>query len=56
MQHGELDLRVAKLTDLQLIAAARQSAEEFVEKGDDLLKYRELASRVQKLRTVTNLN
>jgi len=56
MQHGALDLRVAKLTDVHLIATARKSAAEFVEKGEDLLKYSELATHIQKLRTVTNLN
>jgi len=56
MQHGALDLRVAKLTDVQLITAARQAATEFIAAGEDLLKYSELAAHVQKLRTVTNLN
>ncbi|HEY4160971.1 MAG TPA: ATP-dependent DNA helicase RecG [Candidatus Saccharimonadales bacterium] len=56
MQHGALDLRVAKLTDVILIASARKSAAEFVSKGEDLLKCSELAAHVQKLRTVTNLN
>ncbi len=56
LQHGALDLRIAKLTDVTLIAAARRSAAEFVSRGEDLLKYTELAARVQRLRTVTNLN
>jgi len=56
LQHGALDLRVATLTDTVLIADARQAAAEFVDKDEDLLKYKELASRVQRLRTVTNLN
>ena len=56
MQHGALDLRVAKLTDVALIAAARGSAAEFISKGENLLRYKELATRVQRLRTVTNLN
>lgn len=56
MQHGALDLRVAKLTDVHLIAAARKAAAEFVQRGENLLEYRELATRVQRLRTVTNLN
>lgn len=55
-QHGALDLRVAKLTDTLLIAAARKSAEEFFERGEDLLKYTQLSNRVRRLRTVTNLN
>jgi len=56
MQHGALDLRVAKLTDVELIAAARASAAKFLERGEDLVKYRELRDHVQRLRTVTNLN
>lgn len=56
MQHGALDLRVAKLTDVSLIAAARKSAAEFIKRGEDLLKYRELNARVKRLRAVTNLN
>jgi len=55
-QHGALDLRVAKLTDVHLIAAARKAAGEFVESGEDLVKYTELATNVQHFRTVTNLN
>jgi ATP-dependent DNA helicase RecG len=55
-QHGQLDLRIAKLTDTHLIAAARQSAHEFIDKGEDLLKYKQLAQTVTRLRAVTNLN
>ncbi len=55
-QHGQLDLRIAKLTDTKLIAAARQSAQDFIDKGENLLKYQHLAGSVQKLRAVTNLN
>lgn len=56
MQHGALDLRVAKLTDVVLIASARKAAAEFIEKGEDLVKYSELYGRVTRLRAVTNLN
>jgi ATP-dependent DNA helicase RecG len=56
MQHGQLDLRVAKLTDLKLIAAARKSAQEFIDKGENLLNYDELAAHVARLQAVTNLN
>ncbi|HSX31130.1 MAG TPA: ATP-dependent DNA helicase RecG [Candidatus Saccharimonadales bacterium] len=55
-QHGAIDLRVAKLTDAGLIAAARQSAAEFIERGENLLEYSELNARVIRLRAVTNLN
>jgi ATP-dependent DNA helicase RecG len=56
MQHGQLDLRIAKLTDTKLIAAARRAAQEFIDRQEDLLQYKELHGRVQKLRAVTNLN
>lgn len=55
-QHGQLDLRIAKLTDTLLISQARQAAKEFIESKEKLIKYPELASRVNRLRTVTNLN
>lgn len=56
MQHGQLDLRIARLTDTKLIAAARRSAQEFIDRKTDLLQYKELHDRVRKLRAVTNLN
>jgi ATP-dependent DNA helicase RecG len=55
-QHGALDLRVAKLTDTELIADARRAAQEFLEKDENLLQYKELEERVRRLRTVTHLN
>lgn len=56
MQHGQLDLRIAKLTDVKLIAAARKAAQAFIDNREDLVQYPELYARVQKLRAVTNLN
>jgi ATP-dependent DNA helicase RecG len=56
MQHGELDLRVAKLTDTELIARARAAAKQFIAKDENLVKYAQLKARVDKLRTITNLN
>lgn len=56
LQHGQLDLKVANLTNTKLIARARQAAQEFLDSGQDLLKYTHLAKRVQALRAVTNLN
>ncbi len=55
-QHGELDLRVASLTDTKLIAAARTAAQDFLDKGEDLLHYKQLMTQVTRLRAVTNLN
>ncbi len=56
MQHGALDLRVAKITDTKLIAEARQSARDFMKKGEKLVQYPQLKARVDSLRTITNLN
>ena len=55
-QHGQLDLRVAKLTDTKLIANARSSAQAFIDKNESLVQYTHLANRVNELQAVTNLN
>jgi len=55
-QHGQLDLRIAKLTDVKLIAEARGAAQKLLDGRVDLLKYKELMQRVHRLRAVTNLN
>ncbi len=55
-QHGALDLRVAKITDVQLITEAREAAREFMKKDEKLVHYPQLKARVDKLRTITNLN
>jgi len=55
-QHGALDLRVAKLTDIELIKLARLKAKEFIKKSEKLVQYSELKARVDKLRVITNLN
>ena len=56
MQHGALDLRVAKLTDIELIKSAKDAAQTFVSKGEKLVKYPLLEARINRLRTITNLN
>ena len=56
IQHGDIDLRVAKLSDMKLIAAARGAAQECIDRNEDLSKYPELLERVTHLRAVTNLN
>jgi ATP-dependent DNA helicase RecG len=56
MQHGALDLRVANLGDIKLIVAARNAAQKFIDKKENLKKYQQLAKRVAVLRAVTNLN
>lgn len=58
MQHGhnELDLKIAKLTDQELIMEARQAAQKFIDKKENLLQYVQLNERVIRIRSVTNLN
>jgi ATP-dependent DNA helicase RecG len=56
LQHGELDLRIAKLTDTKLIASARKAAQKFIDRGENLVQYPRLHERVRTLRAVTNLN
>ena len=56
MQHGELDLRMAKLDDLSLIRKARKCAEDLIDMNIDISKYQELNNKVKKLRVITNLN
>jgi ATP-dependent DNA helicase RecG len=56
LQHGALDLRVADLSDIKLIASARGAAEQFINKQENLAKYPHLVRRVTALRAVTNLN
>jgi ATP-dependent DNA helicase RecG len=55
-QHGEIDLRVAKLTDVHLIAAARSRAQDFIDKKEKISHYKVLYEYVNRLRAVTNLN
>ncbi len=56
LQHGALDLRIASLTDTQLISSARAQAQAFIDRGEKLVQYNHLAKRVQTLRAVTSLN
>lgn len=55
-QSGQLDLRVAKLTDVKLIESARNAAYEFVDSKQKLSDYPDLAEHVAKYRSITNLN
>lgn len=56
MQHGQLDLRVAKLTDTKLIASARAAAQDYIDRSEDLVQYPVTLEHVTRLRAVTNLN
>jgi ATP-dependent DNA helicase RecG len=55
-QHGQLDLRIAKLTDSKLIAEAQSAARSFVSREENLLQYKQLMTHVKRLQAVTSLN
>jgi len=56
MQHGALDLRVAKLTDAKLLAEARKAVEVFIDKKMKLSDYPALSNRVRVAQAVVTLN
>lgn len=55
-QHGKLDLRIANITDLNLIKKAKQSASAFLDSNEDLDAYPTLDKRVQDSLSLTYLN
>lgn len=55
-QHGALNLQIATLGDTKLIARAQRSAKEFIEAGEDITHYKELASEVSKYQRLTTLS
>lgn len=55
-QHGQLDLKIANITDTELIKKARQAADMFLKSNESLAGYPELANRVEKNRSLTYLN
>lgn len=55
-QHGELNLKVATLGDTKLIARAQREAKQFVESGESLLQYKQLAAAVEHYQRLTTLN
>lgn len=56
MQHGELNLQVANLSDTRLIAQASHHAEEFAKRPEAIQDYPELAKRIKKYQQLTTLN
>jgi ATP-dependent DNA helicase RecG len=55
-QHGALNLQIATLADTRLIARAQRSAKLFVESGEDINTYEELAREVSKYQRLTTLS
>jgi RecG-like helicase len=56
VQHGSLDLRIAKLSDTAIIAQARKIAKQLVTDDPTLLQYPQLKQRIKPLRAMTYLN
>jgi ATP-dependent DNA helicase RecG len=55
-QHGALNLQIATLSDTKLIARAQKEARWFVETGQNLLQYKQLAAQVEQYQRLTTLN
>jgi ATP-dependent DNA helicase RecG len=55
-QSGALDLRLVQLSDTKLIAKTRAAVQELREKGENLLKYKQIAARIVRAESLTYLN
>jgi len=55
-QHGQLDLKIANITDMNLIKQAKTSAQDFIVSGKKLSDYPFLEKQVQKSISLTYLN
>ena len=56
LQHGALDLRIASLSDTDLIKKAREDVLKFLKSSEDKSKYRELMAGITKYQQITTLN
>lgn len=55
-QHGELDVRFTTLSNPKQIAHAKELVDDFMNSGQDLVKYPSLATQVAKYKSITHLN
>ncbi|NTW61321.1 ATP-dependent DNA helicase RecG [Candidatus Saccharibacteria bacterium] len=55
-QHGALNLQIASLADTKMIVRAKRQAEKFASSSHDMLKYNQLAARVNYYQRLTTLN
>lgn len=55
-QHGDLNLEIATLADQKLLRRAQNAAQKFIESGEDLVSYKQLATAVQQYQRLTTLN
>ncbi len=56
LQHGALDLRIATLSDTQLIHKAQADVEDFMKTPEDMLQYKELMAGIARYQQLTTLN
>lgn len=56
LQHGALDLRIASLSDTRLIQRAQKDVLAFLQKPENMLKYKELMQGITKYQQITTLN
>jgi ATP-dependent DNA helicase RecG len=55
-QSGALDLRLVQLSDTKLISKTRLAVQELREKGENLLKYKQISTRIARAESLTYLN
>lgn len=55
-QHGELNLEIANLADTLTIRQAQSAAEQFIDSGQSLIQYKQLAEAVKHYQRMTTLN
>ena len=56
MQHGELNLQIANLADIELIKDARAQAVKVAANPENMLKYKELSQSIKRYQQLTTLN
>ena len=56
LQHGALDLRIATLSDTQLIHRAQADVKKLLDSGVDLSQYQELMAGISRYQQLTTLN
>jgi ATP-dependent DNA helicase RecG len=55
-QHGQLNLKMAQLSDTRMIARAQIAAIAFMKSGHDLIQYPEMKRQVERYQRITTLN
>lgn len=55
-QHGQLNLKMAKLSDTAQTSRVQKAVQAFIKRGENLLQYKQLYKTVQKYQRITTLN